>query len=256
MSRKRRATKVTTREECSPSVAEGTAISEAAERIRLRKPRLEAVLMQSSAGRIETLGPKHNDREGWLARLQDVFGTRGTAFATTQLNKLIAISRNSDGKVDDVTLNGMLAMIEGAAPENEVQAALAVQMALTHAVVQHVLLRASRADQLPQFDSASNAAVKLLRTFTMQAETLAKLQRGGEQVVKVVHVHPGAQAIVGNVVQAPSGAGGGVTYENANQPHAPEQMLSAARCIEAQSSPAMPSQDAGYVTVPVTSGQR
>ena len=44
----------------------------------------------------------------------------------------------------------------------------------------------------------------------MQAETLAKLQRGGEQVVKVVHVHPGAQAIVGNVVTGAScGAEGG-----------------------------------------------
>jgi hypothetical protein len=220
MSRKQCATKVKARSECPPSTAETAAILEAAEHVRTRKPRLVAVCEQSSAGRIETLGAKHSDRDGWLARLQNVFGTHGTEFAVAQLNKLISISKNSDGKIDHVTLNGLLAMIEGADPQNEVQAALAVQMALTHAVAQHVLLRASRVDQIPQFDSASNSAVKLLRTFVIQVEALAKLQRGGEQVVKVVHVHPGAQAIVGNVVQQNAREGGGVTVENANQPHA------------------------------------
>ena len=255
MARKQRETKVTASSASPPGASEVAAILEAAERIRLRKPRIEAVLEQSSTGHIETLGPKHNEHEGWLARLQDVFGTRGTAFAVAQINKLIEISRNSDGKVDQVTLNGMLAMIEGAAPENEVQAALAVQMALTHAVAQHVLLRVSRVDQIPQFDSASNSAVKLLRTFTMQAETLAKLRRGGEQVVKVVHVHPGAQAIVGNVVQAQGGTGGGGVNENWNQPHAPEPMLAATRRLEAQSSAAMPCQDAGRIAMPIASGE-
>lgn len=55
-------------------------------------------------------------------------------------------------------------------------------------------------------------------------EALAKLQRGGEQVVKVVHVHPGAQAVVGNVIagdgQSPAGREGGGTLESSNQPHA------------------------------------
>jgi hypothetical protein len=43
----------------------------------------------------------------------------------------------------------VLAMIEGADPRNEVQATLAVQMALTHAFAQTVLLRAARVDQIP-----------------------------------------------------------------------------------------------------------
>jgi hypothetical protein len=77
-------------------------------------------------------------------------------------------------------------------------------------------------DQIPQYDSAAGMAVRFLLTFTMQVEALAKPQRGGEQVVTVVHVHPGAQAIVGNVVSGASGAphGGGGTFENENQPHA------------------------------------
>jgi len=56
-----------------------------------------------------------------------------------------------------------------------------------------------------------------LRTFTMQAETLAKLRRGGGQTVRVehVHVHPGGQAIVGAVT-----TGGGSPLKSEEQPHA------------------------------------
>ena len=167
-------------------------------------------------------GGAHNDHQGWLHRLQDVFGTHGQDFAVSQINWVMVACRDSDGNIDNAKLNGLLAMIEGAAPANEMQAALAVQMALTHDAAQTILHRALRVDQIPQFESASNSAVKLLRTFAMQAETLAKLQRGGEQVVKVVHVHPGAQAIVGNVVTGASGGGegGGGTNERSNQPHA------------------------------------
>lgn len=222
MSRKRRATEASESAPSPPDAAEAAAIVDATQRLKNRKPRLAVICEQSSAGRVEMLGPKHNDRAGWIARLQDAFGTQGTAFAVSQLNKLLAVARNSDGKVDHVTLNGMLAMIEGAEPENEVQAALAVQMVLTHAIAQDVLLRVARVDQISQFDSASNSAVKLLRTFVMQAEALAKLQRGGEQIVKVVHVHPGAQAIVGNVVSG--GNGGGGANEKWNQPHAKAEL--------------------------------
>ncbi len=254
MSRKRRATKFTDSVQSPPTAAEGAAIIEAAERVKNRKPRLVAVCEQSSARRIETLGPKHSDRDGWLARLQDVFGTHGTAFAIAQLNKLIAVSRNSNGKIDHVTLNGLLAMIEGADPRNEVQAALAVQMALTHAAAQTVLLRAARVDQIPQFDSASNSAVKLLRTFAIQAEVLAKLQRGGEHVVKVVHVHPGAQAIVGNMMTANEGplGGGGGTDEKWNQPHAKAKLPAS----QFERLPEMLRQDSERQPMPFALGQR
>ena len=60
------------------------------------------------------------------------------------------------------------------------------------------LLRAHKAETVSQYEVAGSMAVKLMRTFVLQAEALAKLQRGGEQVIKVVHVHPGGQAIVGN----------------------------------------------------------
>ena len=106
-------------------------------------------------------------------------------------------------------LNAALAVIDGVPPENEIEAMLAEQMAATHVLAMKELGHLRRADILVQHDSHGSMAVKLLRTFTMQAEALAKLKRGGEQVVRVEHVNvfPGGQAIVGTV-SAQRGEGG------------------------------------------------
>lgn len=50
---------------------------------------------------------------------------------------------------------------------------------------------------LPQAESLN----KLARTFNLQLEALKRLRSGGEQKVRVkhVHVHEGGQAIVGSV---------------------------------------------------------
>ena len=145
----------------------------------------------------------------------------------------------------------MLALVEGAAPQSEVQAALAVQMALAHHASQILLERSLAADQIPQFECASNAAIKLMRTFALQVETLAKLQRGGEQIVKVVHVHAGAQAIVGNVTH--STARGGAIHENRNQPLAPDQ-IDETGYISAQCGTSLLREDTERKSLPVTSG--
>lgn len=234
----------------APSAAEQEAIRTAQSNVDARQPRLRVRVNTRKDGTVELLGGDHNDHTGWLARLEDAFGTRGTAFAVAQLNSLISASKLSDGSIDPTRLNAMLAIVEGAKPANEVQALLAVQMAATHAAAQTVLARALRVDQIPQFDSAAGIAVKLLRTFTLQAETLAKLQRGGEQVVKVVHVHPGGQAIVGDVVAGKSANGGGGSLENFGQPHAKGE-LPAPR---AEAMPQVWSKDSDRETLPLTSG--
>jgi hypothetical protein len=50
---------------------------------------------------------------------------------------------------------------------------------------------------------------KFMRTYAMQVEALTRKRRTGEQrvTVKYVHVHPGAQAIVGNVNHQRGGGG-------------------------------------------------
>jgi hypothetical protein len=169
------------------------------ERIRTRDPAFELSLTQSADGTVERIGPDHNDHQGWLVRLESAFGTGGKLFAFNQLNLLMPLCMNKDKQIDVIQLNSMLAAIEAARPRNELEAMLAVQMVKTHELAGQFLRRAQKADMIANLDSAGSLAIKLLRTFTGQIEALAKLQRGGEQVVKVVHVHAGGQAIVGNV---------------------------------------------------------
>jgi len=236
-----------------PSAAQQRAIDDAKQSIAARKPRLTTSLVTNDKGGITRIGPEHSDHDGWIARLQDLFGSNGRNFPLSQLNQLLHIARTSDGKYDRAKVNALLAAVEGANPTNEVQAMLAVQMVVTHELAMQTALRSMRVDQIPQFDSAGNMAVKLLRTYTMQVEALAKLQRGGEQVVKVVHVHPGAQAIVGNVTASASGAtGGGGANETKHQPHAKG-------VLPAPSAAQMPqvwSEDAGREPVPVAGSRR
>ena len=207
-----------------PDDAQSKAIASARTRVAARSPRFKINLTLDAKGGIANIGADHSDHDGWLLRLQDAFGTCSDCFPLSQLNLIVSVSKDSAGTYDTTKVNALIAAVEGAKPENELQAMLAVQMAITHEIAAQALRRMVRVDQIPQYDSAGSMAVKLLRTFTAQAECLSKLQRGGEQVVRVVHVHPGAQAIVGNVVNGAAGAGGGATDDNSNQPHAKAQL--------------------------------
>lgn len=82
----------------APCDAARAVISTASTRVRQRNPRLTIRLRQNGGGKVEIIGGPHNDHAGWLLRLEDIFGTRGTAFSISQLNRLMAASRDSDGK--------------------------------------------------------------------------------------------------------------------------------------------------------------
>ncbi len=219
------ASKSRTAEELPPPNAhEVAAIQVAVGQVSNKAPRLLVRIGRGNKNDADKIGPPHNDYAGWVARLESAFGTKGTAFAVSQLNAIMNSCRTSDGGIEEVRVNAMLTMVEAAKPADELQAALAVQMAMTHYLAQESLRRSARVSEIPQFDCAGNMAVKLLRTFTMQVEALAKLQRDGEQTVRVVHVHPGAQAVIGPVNTGTMHPGGGGTLENSNQPHAKEHL--------------------------------
>ena len=56
----------------------------------------------------------------------------------------------------------------------------------------------------------ATAAARLLRVYSVQVETLRRLRHGGDQYVRVEHVHvnEGGQAVIGNVKTAGSGPAG------------------------------------------------
>ncbi|WP_236728771.1 HGGxSTG domain-containing protein [Methylobacterium sp. WSM2598] len=143
----------------------------------------------------------------FAAQTADAFGTTSPTFATRCMNQLVGVLKREDGTAEQA-LNAGLAVVSGVDPENETEAMLAVQMAGTHDAAMSMLARAAQSTNPRVMEACGNLAVKLLRTYTAQMETLSKLRRGGEQMVRVEHVHvyPGGQAIVGAV--AAPGVGG------------------------------------------------
>jgi hypothetical protein len=99
-------------------------------------------------------------------------------------------------------MNAALAMIEAATPNDEIEGALAVQMACTHTAAMAVFARLDAAFASEQRVAAfGSAAALLMRTYAAQVEVLRRLRNGGQQFVRVEHVHvnDGGQAVIGNV---------------------------------------------------------
>ena len=99
-------------------------------------------------------------------------------------------------------MNATLAMVEAAAPKDEIEGALAVQMACTHAAAMAVLAKLDAAlGSERRVAAIGSAAARLMRAYAMQVEVLRRSRNGGQQFVRVEHVHvnDGAQAIIGNV---------------------------------------------------------
>jgi hypothetical protein len=99
-------------------------------------------------------------------------------------------------------MNAALAMIEAAAPKDEIEGALAIQMACTHTATMSVLAKLDAAFVTERRVAAfGSAAARLLRAFANQVEVLRRLRQGGHQYVRVEHVHinEGGQAVIANV---------------------------------------------------------
>jgi hypothetical protein len=94
-----------------------------------------------------------------------------------------------------------LAMIEAAAPRNELEGALAVQMACTHCAAMFVLSRVHSGCRERPISAYSAAAAKLLRAYRFQVETHRRLRSGGAQHVRVeqVHINDQGRPLIGNV---------------------------------------------------------
>ncbi len=112
------------------------------------------------------------------------------------------------GKEDlTVDMNAAVAMIQAIAPSSELECMLAAQMVATHHLSMELARRTFNAEQVRQFEANGNMATKFSRTFVAQMDALSKLRRGGEQVVRHVHVNEGGQALIAGTVN--TGKGGG-----------------------------------------------
>jgi hypothetical protein len=146
--------------------------------------------------------PPDGEKKAWWGRLKEALGTTSSDFVNATLAQIQNASRLPSGEISDTSVNALLAFIEAAAPKNEVEAALAIQMACTHAVTMAVLTRPGGASGGTRNTAMmASAAARLLKAFATQLETLRRLRNGGSQFVRVEHVHinDSAQAIIGNL---------------------------------------------------------
>jgi hypothetical protein len=156
---------------------------------------------------LATAYPPDGESKVWWRRLKKALGTTSSAFVNASLLQLQAAAQLPS----ETATNAALALIEAAAPRNETEGALAVQMACTHAAAMSVLARFRGCGGTERHVVAlATAAARLTRAYSVQVETLRRLRHGGDQYVRVEHVHvnDGGQAIVGNVKTAGSGAAG------------------------------------------------
>jgi len=188
------------------------AIDEATARNEKRPIRVSIGIECEDDNKMKMICP-HGDEDGHIEFLMDTLGTYSSNFVGASMVSLEWMTRQRGvGKANDpVSLNAGLALIGAIEPSDELETALALQMAGCHSLSVEMIAMARQADRTDQIALYGNLAVKLQRTFAAQVEALARLRGGANQTVRVdhVHVHEGGQAVVGNVNQPDGGRGRG-----------------------------------------------
>jgi hypothetical protein len=114
----------------------------------------------------------------WWDRLKAALGTSSSDFVNVTLIQIQNASRLPCGGICEMSVNAVLAFIEAAEPKNEIEAALAIQIACTHAVAMAVMSRAGGACGGDRNTArVVQAGARLLNAFANQVETLRRLRK-------------------------------------------------------------------------------
>jgi hypothetical protein len=153
------------------------------------------------------LYPPGGEAKHWWRALKAALGTTSSAFVDASLAQLQGAARLPDGPVSETAINAALALIQAIEPTNEIEGALAVQMACTHLTAMAVLSRIGSAHSGHRLISAySTAAAQLLRSYALQVETLRRMRGSGVPQLRVeqVHINSESQTIIGNLAINPN----------------------------------------------------
>jgi hypothetical protein len=175
-----------------------------------RRPPVRVKLRRVNANFSKSYPPDGENKD-WWRRLKRALGTSSSDFVNASLTQLQTAACLPGGGISEVGMNAALAQIEGAAPRDEIEGALAVQMACTHSAALSVLARfRGGGGSEARVVALATASARLLRAYSVQVETLRRLRHGGDQHVRVEHVHinDGGQAVIGNVKPARAGGSG------------------------------------------------
>lgn len=228
-------------------------VDKARERHKRRPPHPGVEVVDAGGGRW-TFGAPHRDFEEWEVQIFDAFGTRSKSACLFFLEQLSAfcpgtLDANGRWRPNEHTLNAILAIVSGARPRNEMEAAHAAQMVAVHLMAMKTSAMALKALEVDWLDHRTIAvASNLGRTFSAQGDTLLKMKgRTARQKITVKyerhdhhHEHKHIHADIEEGVQDFGG-----------RPHEPRNRAPA---IEHESRPALPGPDPAGDSVPVSGG--
>jgi hypothetical protein len=176
-------------------------IAERKEPPRVRKPSTRHDVIYAPTADLET----HR------AMLRTTFGTLSEEFADTMMGKIISGLRpNPYDVLAEATLNAAIATVASLKPESEIEALLAVQIVIAGFSALRMMELSQRHLGEENIAVYGGYASKLMRLQNELLQNLDRRRRGNSQsiVVKHVHIHPGAQGMVGIVNRGENGAGG------------------------------------------------
>jgi hypothetical protein len=129
------------------------------------------------------------DIELEVAKLTRDFGLKDWVTAQVLSQQLAnAATPLSPGEIVTST-NVATALVQEIGPRDGVEAMLAIQMVATHTAAMELLRRVAHPQQsIEIYDSITNRATKLLRTYTAQVETLNRYRNAGRQTITVNHI--------------------------------------------------------------------
>jgi hypothetical protein len=137
-----------------------------------RLPPVRVKLLRPDAYAAQTRPPAGESKD-WWQRLNKALGTTSSDFVNASLLQLQAAARSPFGTISETHINAGLAMIEAAAPKDEIEGALAVQLACTHSAAMAILGKLDSGFGTDRRIAAfGSAAARLLRAYATRVESM------------------------------------------------------------------------------------
>jgi len=179
--------------------------AEAIKRAVMARPSRPFIQVKYDDDKVPTVVVGNPDKAGSAVlnsiRAFGAFGSGSNAFTGDMLARLMkAVRLTGDERRDSELVSAAAALIASLDPQNELEATMALQMVAANEAVLMCFERSRTAEFMEHAAPYSTMANKAMRSFALHAEAMAKLRRGGEQVVKHVHVNEGGQAVIAGTV--------------------------------------------------------
>jgi hypothetical protein len=169
-----------------------------------KRDRVSAVVYKRRGGGDYAVRPPFGfKKKEWIGKLKKALASDSKAFLNASLHRLLAACHLHRHMIPtSVSISAALALIESLDPKNEIEAALAIEIACLHAACGNLLGRLAHSSQERPTLAVANATAKLERALHSAITTFFRLKYGNTQIIRVekLEVQPGGQALVGQLV--------------------------------------------------------